>query len=361
MIILVTGQPGSGKTALVVDMLAHDEQFSNRPLVCGGIPELVLDHDAVPPVAEWTEMRKAPEDETLELAYFTFPPSSVVVVDEAQRIYRVRSAAAKVPPEVAAFETHRHTGVDFILITQHPGLLDPNIRKLVGKHIHIAVTPFGRTRYEWTKCVDPDSKAEREIAASSKYTLPKRAFSLYKSSEMHTKIKVRIPFYVWLLIGSAIVTACIFGYIYYRISHAGKPSQDAPQVQNFHHPAASGSDGHSLSRAEYLAALEPRVPGLYYTAPRYDEVTKPKDAPFPAACVVNHQKDTCRCIDQQGNTYGAPDGLCRQIVANGLFKDFGQNASGAHSRTEGAPADVVRDGAPTPSANEKRQILDQFG
>ena len=207
MIILVTGQPGSGKTAHVVDMLANDAQFQNRTLICGGIPDLLLPHEVVPPVAEWTELRKAPEDETLELAYFTFPQNAVIVVDEAQRIYRPRALSSKVPPEVAAFETHRHTGVDFILITQHPGLLDPNIKKLVGKHIHIAVTPFGRYRYEWTKCVDPESKTERDIAARSKYTLPKRAFSLYKSSELHTKIKVRMPGYVYLL-GIALI-ACL--------------------------------------------------------------------------------------------------------------------------------------------------------
>lgn len=84
MIILVTGVPGSGKTAKVVDLLAHDPQFSGRPLFVTGIPDLALDHQQCPPVADWVEFR---DNETgdLSLPYFTFPANSVVVVDEAQR------------------------------------------------------------------------------------------------------------------------------------------------------------------------------------------------------------------------------------------------------------------------------------
>ncbi|MDD2744262.1 MAG: zonular occludens toxin domain-containing protein [Rhodocyclaceae bacterium] len=361
MIILITGQPGSGKTLLAVDMLANEDQFKGRPLISGGVPDLTLPHEPVPPVAEWTEMRKAPEDESLSLAYFTFPPSAVILVDEAQRIYRVRAAASKVPPEVAAFETHRHTGVDFILITQHPGLIDPNIRKLVGRHIHIAVTPFGRYRYEWTKCVDPESKTERDIAARSKYKLPARSFNLYKSSELHTKIKARIPFYIWVLLGSIIVTVGIFGYIYYRITHVTSVEAQA-QLPFKGSNGQSSSPGHApdkMSRAEYLTTLEARVPGLYFTAPRYDEVTKPDDAPFPMACVVNHHSDKCRCIDQQGNSYNAPDTLCRQIVQRGIFKDYG------HNQEARGGGDQVRASASSdrhrPSSSLNAAVIDSLG
>ena len=71
-IVLVTGVPGAGKTACVVDMLAHDTQFAGRPLFQMGIPELVLDHEPVPPVSEWVEMRASPEDAALELPYFRY-------------------------------------------------------------------------------------------------------------------------------------------------------------------------------------------------------------------------------------------------------------------------------------------------
>lgn len=327
MIILITGQPGSGKSALCVDMIAHDPQFKNRPLFVGGIPELTIPHEPVPPVAEWTELRTAPEDVTLKLAYFTFPDGALVVVDEAQRIYRPRSAGSKVPAEVAAFETHRHTGVDFILLTQHPGLIDANIRKLIGKHIHISVTPFGRYRYEWTKCGDPESKSDKEIAARSRYKLPKRAFSLYKSSEKHTKIKTRIPGYAWLLLVCIVAIVGIGYHLYGRIFNPAR----SETIEKIEQGAKGGVPGATpggspqaakpilMTAAEYHEAFKPRVPGLFHTAPAYDDVTKPKQAPIPVGCVRKVQDNSCRCIDQQGNRYATTAAQCSSIVDNGLF------------------------------------------
>lgn len=325
MIILITGQPGSGKTALCVDMLAHDPQFKGRPLFVGGVPDLTIPHEQVPPVAEWTEIRTAPEDETLKLAYFTFPDSSLVVLDEAQRIYRPRSAASKVPPEVAAFETHRHTGVDFVLLTQHPGLIDSNIRKLVGKHIHISVTPFGRYKYEWTKCGDPETKSDRDIAARSRYTLPKRAFNLYKSSEKHTKIKTRIPGYAWVFLACILAIGAIAYHMYGRIFD--RPGATNDVVQKIDHGASGvGGPGTApapkpspMTAAEYNESFNPRIAGLFHTAPVYDDVTKPKQAPIPVGCVRREQDNSCRCIDQQGNRYATTAAQCSTIVDNGLF------------------------------------------
>lgn len=332
MIILITGQPGAGKTALLVDMLANDSTFAGRPLFVGGVPDLTIEHQPVPPVSEWTEMRVAPEDESLKLAYFTFPAKAVIAVDEAQRIYRPRATGSKVPPEVQAFETHRHTGVDFFLLTQHPGLLDANIRKLVGKHIHIAVTPFGRYRYEWTKCADPENRAERDIAARSRYTLPKRAFELYKSSELHTKIKTKIPMYAWVFLIALVACLGMAYYIYGRIMHRDQSST----VEKLDGKSTPGRKGEGpMSKAEYYETLTPRLSGLYHTASRYDDLTKPTDAPFPMACVDNHKTDTCRCIDQQGNKYTITIGQCRQIVANGIFKDWG--VPPAQQQAQGQP------------------------
>lgn len=321
-VIVITGQPGSGKTAKCVDMLAFDAQFKGRPLFVGGIPDLKIEHEPVPPVTEWTEARPSPEDPTIIQHYFTFPPNAVVVIDEAQRIFRPRAASSKVPAEVQAFETHRHTGIDFVLLTQHPGLLDSNIRKLAGRHIHIAVTPMGRYSYEWTKCVDPESKTERDIAARDKYILPKRAFALYKSSELHTKIKVRLPFYIYLFAIALIILAGLSYYLYGRIFN----KSESLTVSKLN--GETGTKTGPMTTQEYLTAEVPRVAGLYHTAPKYDDLTKPTDAPWPSICVsVAAWRDkpaSCRCLDQQGNKYQAPLGLCNQIANNGIFKDWGR-------------------------------------
>ncbi|MFC2415994.1 zonular occludens toxin domain-containing protein [Neisseria elongata] len=78
---------------------------------------------------------------------------SLVVIDEAQRPFPIRSAAAKVPPYIEAFATHRPLGLDIVFITQHPSFLDSFVRRLVQRHIHISIKPVGRKFYEWNECV----------------------------------------------------------------------------------------------------------------------------------------------------------------------------------------------------------------
>jgi zona occludens toxin len=308
-------------------MLANDEQFKGRPLFVMGVPDLLLEHSPCPAVEEWTMLKQSPEDASIELPYFTFPENSVVVVDEAQRIYRPRPVGSKVPLEVQAFETHRHTGVDFILLTQHSGLIDSNIRKLIGKHVHIRITPLGRYKYEWSELGDPESPSSRQIAARNKYVLPKRSFDLYKSSQLHTKIKSKIPWFVWMFLICLVSAIGLGWYGYNRVTGKLEPKVDTTtKTSNTKHETVTAKTSDKLSTSDYLAETVPRVAGMYHTAPRYDEVTKPIDAPWPVGCFVSHSKkvDNCRCIDQQGNKYAAPQSMCNQIVDNGIFKDWGE-------------------------------------
>jgi len=346
-VIIVTGQPGSGKTALTVDMLANDPQFKGRPIFAMGIPDLKLPHIPCPPVEEWTETRQDKDDPTLELPYFTFPENALVVIDEAQRVYRPRPPGSKVPQEVAAFETHRHTGVDFILLTQHAGLLDSNIRKLVGRHIHIRVTPLGRYRYEWTELGDPESNSSRELAARSKFTLPKRSFDLYKSSELHTKIKVRMPAFVYVF-GVALLSTIALGYYAYtRVDARVNPVASVEKKDTVEHQ--NGKQGiKTAGLSGYLEERQPRLAGLAHTAPVYDEITKPVDAPYPTGCMATSKR--CRCTDQQGNDYVTTDAICRQIVEHGMFKDWGQREPGPVGTATAQPVTAPRPDKPEPPA-----------
>lgn len=319
-ITLITGLPGTGKTAMAVDLMAHGEEFKGSPFFCMGIPELKVEHEPCPPVAEWTEERKAPEDPTKSLYYFAFPPKSVVVVDEAQRVYRPRSSGSRVPPEVAAFETVRHTGVRFVLLSQDAAFLDSNVRRLVGRHIHIRVTPFGRYRYEWTGVGDPESKASREQASRARYSPPKRVFGLYKSAELHTKAKVKLPGYAYVM-GLALISfiGCA-AYLYNSVS--GKLGND-PKSANMT-AVTSGNRPQSSpvkpgTAAEYADAYKPRIAGLMHTAPAYDEVTKPVEAPIPVGCIERPRTGDCKCYDQQGNTYRTTPQVCKTILTDGLF------------------------------------------
>lgn len=351
MITLITGTPGAGKTLLAVEMLLEEQ--GKRPLFISGIPELKIDHQPTPPVEEWTREEPTPEDETVKRPIFNFPPNSIIVIDEAQNVYRPRGVGSKVPPHVAAFETHRHTGVDFWLITQHPGLLDANIRKLVGRHVHIRNTALGRYLYEWPECGDPESKSSRDISASRRYKLPKKVFGMYKSASLHIKQKHRIPFVVYLLAAALLGCSFLAYRVYSRINDvaSGNPfGKSGPSAL-----PSNGVPGAPEQRAavpvDPLAQYKPAVPDLAFTAPRYQGVTQPVTAPIPAACVST--KKDCRCYTQQATRLNLSADLCRQIVANGFFVDFDARPVNQRSETSGnpqhgadRPAEVVQQPSP---------------
>lgn len=189
MITIITGIPGMGKTASLVEfLLENDKQgLTARPVFVMGVPDLKLDHAKVPPISEWTEKRPDPDDSNLLLDYYRFPQNSILVIDEAQRVFPARINGSKPPPITAALATHRHTGLDIILLTQKPMQMDNWVKELAGRHIHIKPTILGRYLYEWPEYQDPNSKTNLADAAKRKFSPPKKVFNLYKSAEAHTK------------------------------------------------------------------------------------------------------------------------------------------------------------------------------
>lgn len=320
MITLITGTPGAGKTALAVAMLLEEQ--GARPLFVSGIPELKLDHQLTPPVEEWTQDVPTPEDPSFKKPVFVFPPNSIIVIDEAQNIYRPRAASSKVPPYVAAFETHRHTGVDFWLITQHPSLLDSNIRKLIGRHVHIRSTPLGRRLYEWPECGDPESKTSRDISASRSYKLPKKVFGLYKSATLHIKHKYRMPFAFYIIIACLLVGSALAYTMYGRYKQIVQPvpftATGAPGASGPLAPGASGLP--RITPEQYIQSHQPRIANLVHTAPVYDDIARPSRVPVPAACVATAAR--CQCYTQDATPYVLDDSTCRQLVKGGLFLPF---------------------------------------
>lgn len=317
---LVTGETGGGKTALVVKWLTG---VKDRPIYVMGVPELKVEHFKVPPVDDWTELRPDPDDGSKMLPFFTFPPNAVVWLDEGQRIFRPRQVGSKVPDVVAAFETRRHTGMDFVVSTQHPSFLDVNIRKLVTRHVHIHNTFFGRYLLEWKKTGDPDEASSRDLARRERYKLPKEVFNLYKSAEVHTKPLVRRP---WLVYAFPVMFMALIGggiFVYQRIQDKMSPVEQSQTV------ASSGSSKNSvqdperlkaksMTRVEYLALYTPRIAELPHTAPAYDELTKAKVVPEPVGCMES-KRTGCKCYTQQGTPYETTESVCRNIMASGLW------------------------------------------
>lgn len=311
---LVTGLPGNGKTLYTIDMVKQLSEKEGRPVYYHGINELAL---------PWTPLEKQ-ED------WPDVPAGSIVVLDEAQKAFRTRANGAAVPRHVAELETLRHRGITLFLITQHPMLIDNNARRLCGRHLHL-VRKFGAQSsvvHEWNAVRENcDKPAGRKDSQKKDFKYPKSVYGLYKSAEVHT-VKRKIPRKVLMIIPCVLAAVAILGYVGYRKVYQPMQgeSEEATAIKaGAKQPgqiAYGQGDGRvrSLTTAEYISSYTPRIPGLDYTAPVYDELTKPKRVPVPAACVTF--KGGCNCYTQQGTRLAVGKDQCAQIVQTGFFMAF---------------------------------------
>lgn len=307
---LQTGLPGACKTQYTLWRIEAQRKKTGRPVFYSGIP---IDPEKLP---DWQPV-DAKE-------WHKCPPESIVVIDEAQRLFRPRPNGSAVPAYEEALETHRHGGIDLVLITQKPRLVSIGVRELVGRHLH-AVRHFGMERstiHEWAECkLNTSSRAD---SIKHQFKFKPEVFGWYKSAEVHT-VERKIPFKVWLLVSMPVLLLALSFWLWRFLAHkseanhAAQTTATAAAVPAAAQPAgpAGGHGGEHLTVRDYLASYAARVPGLAFTAPAYDEVTKPVRAPYPAACVASANR--CQCYSQQATKLDVSVMLCRRISAGGFF------------------------------------------
>ena len=342
MITLITGSPGSGKTLYCVDKLVRpiigtnvagvDENgdpatYDRR--VYSNINGLLLDHELVD--GPW-----------LENLYSNKQPGAFVVFDEVQRVWPNRPVGSKKPAAVEYLETHRHDGIDLVLMTQNPQLLDPAVRKLVGRHLHMRrIGGLGASVvYEWDAC--SDTLRFKSAFTKILYKYSRSAYQLYKSARVHTKQKRKLPFAVWLLlfaaIGALVMWPQFVGRLKSRALVSSKASvivsstpSDASRSVPVSSLSPSAAGAAPMSAKDYLASLQPRLNGLPYTAPRYDSLTVPTRVPYPAACITSKLQG-CKCYAQDGTFMLLAFDVCARIVQHGFFIDFDPDKSALSSQ-----------------------------
>lgn len=324
MIILQTGVPGAGKTSSVVNMLMNDESYTHftdkdgvkkkRPLFVNGIPELKIEHEELS------------DDQIREKPFQDFLPyGSLIIIDEAQRLMGTRSAATKVPQYIEALAMHRHHGLDIVLITQHPSFLDSFVRRLVQRHMHVSIKPVGRKLYEWNECVDqPDSSVNIAKAIERTFVVPKKSFGMYKSAEVHTKPKRRIP---KSLIFVVLFIPLLIGFTLYTINNMrkrfGEDEQQATTVATASDVSVGAQQAQSSPMPQQTGSLKPEdlVPTLAEkpeSKPIYDSVRQVKTFEYIAGC-VDGGKSGCTCYSSQGTPLKEiTKVMCQDYARNGL-------------------------------------------
>lgn len=368
MLYLRTGLPGAGKTLNAIREIDIEHQpdpnepdkrlhkdpdhpdLPPRTIYYYGIPELKADRLK----SNWVEFDHPDR-------WFDLPDGSVIVIDEAQRIFGNDGSRAR-PDKITRFETHRHQGLDIHLITQHPSLLATAVRKLVGKHINF-IRPYGREkgifRHEYEFCIDaPEKRVNFKQAQEERVTLDPDYFGTYKSSTIHTHKPVKpnylkkLPILIGLTSIPILVLVFMFGLIIKRGTdnmdelNASKPthvasSQVVPGGATSSQPGTAVQVSAETQEDEYIMSLKPRIEGVPHSAPRYDAVAKPLDFPRlicasstdPAVIDRNRSRGhpigldpsgnefSCTCYTQQVTRVETDPQFCRDVVNNGIFDD----------------------------------------
>lgn len=334
MITVITGLPGNGKTLFALWYIKKYAESENRPVYYSGISNLLLPWTLIEP-EKWVDL----------------PERAIMVIDEAQFVFPKKPNGATLPEFYSKLATHRHMGIDIFLITQHPSLVDAFVRKLVGRHFH-AVRKFGMERstiYEWSAMNDaPTSLASQKAAIPLRWSFPSEVYGWYKSAEAHT-VKRSIPAKLILAVLFVIAVICFGLYMlkaYQRRAGVGgdpQPVATAVPGQKTGTVAAQGAAGgyiDPMADARMFVFMNtPRVKGVAHTAPKYDELTKPKRVPVPAMCVSSAKH--CKCFTQQATPIDVEPDACRQFARDGFFQEFDPDGETSVAR-EGQTGEVRR-------------------
>lgn len=322
---LITGLPGSGKSLSAVELLykLSKKDSGGRPVYAVGIDGLV---DGL---AEPLDNPRAWE---------ALPDGSLVVVDEAQKFFPAHRGDT--PAYIRALSEHRHRGFDFVLVTQHPGMIDSYVRRLVGEHTHL-VRRWGSkvaTRYRWGEVVDDvQSSTARSRGVVSYWRYPKDLYRLYKSASLHT-VKARIPWQMYLL-ALLVLVVPLCGWYAWGLIHAPSSSSDhgivagkkddgrigvktdrrPNQVQGKTVKEEKDKRIHYKDALEYTQYHSPRIPGFPWSAPVFDD-RKPTVDP-EIYCIVSEVKG-CRCYTEQITRYSIDDAQCRVIAEQGVYNPY---------------------------------------
>lgn len=165
--------------------------------------------------------------------WYELPTKSVILVDECQDFFPPRPVGSRKPEAIARLEKHRHGGYDIHFITQHPTFSDQNLRKLVGRHVHYH-NPFGGkqvTRFESTKCIDPDNYHDKKQSKKKAMTHDSKFYGVYWSAEIHTH---KFQFPKILIAGLFAIALCLYSVfsVYSFIDSQANPDDvDSPVEQ----------------------------------------------------------------------------------------------------------------------------------
>ena len=305
-ITIVTGVPGSGKTLYTVSELLRAIAGSRTPAVDSegrqveierkiytNINGLLLDHDVI----------DGNEEHGLRGWHKWVKPGDYIVYDEFQKVWPPRPNGSKVPDDIQALDTHRHKGVDFILVCQHLMNVDRHILGLCDRHLHIRRVGNMSLAvvYEWDHA--SRSLLYKNALTKKPWRYPKDAYKLYRSAELHTKQRRKVPGLVWFILFGLVGAAVAAPAAISRISERMDPTRNTSLQQ--------------IRQADQVAAAPGAapVPQPAASEPAGLDLAKPhqSDQERFSGCVFRPAKG-CVCYTVHGRLVKADQDVCSALA-----------------------------------------------
>lgn len=316
---LVTGVPGSGKTLYSIAKLLFpilgttvkrkldDGTEEDLPrTIYTNINGLQLDHELIDFNGAWFMREKewifAPDpkrpgevihDKGIHHWHLWAKPGAYLFLDEFQKAWPPRANGAPVPPDIQALDTHRHMGVDMVLITQSVNNIDRHVLGLVDRHLHIR--RFGNMPaavvYEWDHA--SRSLLYRNSVRKTPWRYDRKVYKLYKSAEVHTKQRRNIPTLVWFVLVGLVAFAYLGPTTYNRLYARTHPTETtaAPAPLLIQPDAPAAAPAPAASAPSFAAsAVAPAGPVQF------------------SGCIS--MRGRCGCFDGQGRAYEADPAMC---------------------------------------------------
>lgn len=362
MLYWFTGQPGHGKTVLALERVLkmkaeadkkHADDPARHPFrelyVCnvrdfnhGKVGAVNLTPEALKTWADCPDHENC--NEHINPAFH----NSIVLVDEAYEhgMFPRRPPGGKLTRHCERVAKHRHHGIDFVMVCQSPKKqVDDFLHDLIEEHYHVRRRyglPFVHLK-RWDRFEPNPDKAESLTTTRRRF--PVEIFKLYTSTKYDTSEK-RVPWFYWAL--GCLIVAIIAGLAWnvsnlrerFGVTDKAPTTEAAAQADGARATAVPRVGTPTTTRGsadDYVASLQPRVPGQPWTAPIYDKLSVPGTPPRLFCMAAGEGKGvdgehlyaSCGCLTEQGTVhrFTPPPPLteyevCVQIARTGQYEPF---------------------------------------
>lgn len=330
---MISGLPGNGKTLRCLAQVEKQRQESGRSVYFYDIRRKGSALAAWIPLGDESTFGRRKEGVKPDLSqvqrwHEVVPSGSIVVIDECWEVFAKRPPGSTVPDFVKELATHRHRGIDFVLMSQHTdNQVDHFVRGLIQEHEHV-VRLFGAQRariHKWDQGLgDPKDYHSLKASITEQWTYPREVYDWYHSAEVHT-IKRKLPWKPILSISGGVCAMALLGWLAVHTlfgnvqgasaAVAGADSALAPRV------AAPGVL-QAKAAPSSPESFKPAIAGVPFTAPFYAPAVKVQQAPAVAGCgvIVVGTLKRCFCNDQQGNRMDLDKRTCLRYFEFSQFR-----------------------------------------